>query len=41
MVPLQRAGTPEEVAALVTFLASPEATYVTATSLRVDGGMMA
>ncbi|MEM7351888.1 MAG: glucose 1-dehydrogenase [Acidobacteriota bacterium] len=41
MVPLQRAGTTEEVAAWVTFLASPQATYVTGQSLRVDGGMLA
>ena len=41
MVALQRAGTPEEVAASVAFLASPEATYVTGHTLRVDGGMVA
>ena len=38
-VPMQRAGTSEEVAALVTFLASDSASYITGTALRVDGGM--
>ena len=41
MVPLQRAGTPEEIAAWVSFLASPEATYMTGHTLGVDGGMLA
>jgi NAD(P)-dependent dehydrogenase (short-subunit alcohol dehydrogenase family) len=36
--PLGRTGTPEEVAAAVTFLASPEASYITAADLPVDGG---
>jgi len=40
-VPLRRAGTPEEVAACVRFLASEEAAYVTGTILTVDGGMTA
>ena len=38
-VPARRAGTPEEVAACVRFLASEEAAYVTGTTLTVDGGM--
>ena len=40
-VPARRAGTPEEVAACVRFLASDEATYVTGSTLTVDGGMTA
>jgi 3-oxoacyl-[acyl-carrier protein] reductase len=40
-VPARRAGTPEDVAAAVRFLASDEAGYVTGTTLYVDGGMSA
>jgi 3-oxoacyl-[acyl-carrier protein] reductase len=40
-VPARRAGRPEEVAACVRFLASEEASYVTGTTLYVDGGLSA
>jgi 3-oxoacyl-[acyl-carrier protein] reductase len=40
-IPAQRAGTPEEVAACIRFLASDEASYITGTVLTVDGGMSA
>jgi len=40
-IPARRAGTPEEVAACIRFLASDAASYVTGTTLTVDGGMSA
>ncbi|MBK5110257.1 MAG: 3-oxoacyl-ACP reductase FabG [Thermoleophilia bacterium] len=40
-IPARRPGRPEEVAACVGFLASDEASYVTGTTLTVDGGMSA
>jgi 3-oxoacyl-[acyl-carrier protein] reductase len=40
-VPARRAGTPEEVAACVRFLASEQASYVTGAVLSVDGGLAA
>jgi len=40
-IPARRAGTPEDVAACVAFLASEEAGYVTGTTLTVDGGLTA
>ena len=36
--PLDRLGTPEEVAKAAVFLASDDATYITGTELFVDGG---
>lgn len=38
-IPLGRLGRPEDVAAAVSFLASPAAAYVTGTTIHVNGGM--
>lgn len=38
-IPLARLGTPEDVAAAVAFLASPAASYVTGSTIHVNGGM--
>jgi 3-oxoacyl-[acyl-carrier protein] reductase len=40
-VPAGRAGTPEEVAAAVAFLASERAGYITGSTVYVDGGLSA
>jgi citronellol/citronellal dehydrogenase len=37
-IPLGRFGTPEEVAGLVAFLATPAGAYITGTTIAVDGG---
>ncbi|NBM17761.1 SDR family NAD(P)-dependent oxidoreductase [Streptomyces sp. GC420] len=39
--PLGRVGEPEDIAAAVAFLASTDASWITGTTLRVDGGLLA
>ncbi len=40
MIPLKRAGKPEDVAKVVSFLASNAANYITGQVIKVDGGMV-
>jgi 3-oxoacyl-[acyl-carrier protein] reductase len=40
LVPMKRAGTAEEVASLVAYLASPEAGYITGQVIAISGGMV-
>jgi NAD(P)-dependent dehydrogenase (short-subunit alcohol dehydrogenase family) len=39
--PMRRMGTPEEVAEAIAFLASPAASFITGTTVEVDGGFLA
>ena len=39
-IPLGRLGTSDDVAKLVLFLASPEASYITGQTISIDGGLL-
>ena len=40
VTPIQRPGTPEDVAGIVYFLVSADSAYVTGQVIHVDGGMV-
>jgi len=40
LIPLKRAGQPEDVANVVSFLVSPAADYITGQIIHIDGGMV-
>jgi hypothetical protein len=40
LVPLERLGTPEDIAAAVSFLAGPDGSWINGQVLRVNGGMV-
>jgi meso-butanediol dehydrogenase/(S,S)-butanediol dehydrogenase/diacetyl reductase len=39
-IPMARAGSGEDVAGLVAFLAGPDASYITGQTINVDGGLI-
>jgi 3-oxoacyl-[acyl-carrier protein] reductase len=39
MIPMGHMGRPEDIGALVAFLASEKAAYITGTNITVDGGL--
>jgi NAD(P)-dependent dehydrogenase (short-subunit alcohol dehydrogenase family) len=40
-LPMQRAALPEEVSAMVAFLASDHASYISGSAVTIDGGLLA
>ena len=41
LIPVKRTGTADEIAGMVSYLASAEAAFVTGASLTIDGGLTA
>jgi 3-oxoacyl-[acyl-carrier protein] reductase len=40
-IPMRRAGKPEDIADVIAYLTSPGASWITGTTLRIDGGLYA